>query len=110
LCNDTSTGTVINGLAVLTANGCAVKPGSAATSGVIGVVIANPGTSGTTTLARTGSAYCSFDATPTVVGDYVVASPTANGGAYPLCRDAGATLPSGTQILGRVLQATAGGT
>ncbi|PYX45450.1 MAG: hypothetical protein DMG79_19265, partial [Acidobacteria bacterium] len=60
LCNDTTTGTVLNGLALLTANGCAVKPASAVTSGVIGVVIANAGTSGTTTLARTGSAYCTF--------------------------------------------------
>ncbi len=31
-------------------------------------------------------------------------------GAYPLCRDAGSTLPSGSQVLGRVLQAPGGGT
>jgi hypothetical protein len=113
LCNDTTNGTVLNGLAVLTTAGCAMKPTSAATAGVIGVVIAPlaPGTSATTvTLVRTGSAFCSFDATATVVGDYVVPSTTANGGAYPLCHDAGATLPSGSQVLGRVLQATAGGT
>jgi hypothetical protein len=110
LCNDATNGTVINGLAVLTSAGCAMRPGSAVTAGVIGVVIANAGTSGTVTLVRTGSAYCDFDATATVVGDYVIPSPTANGGAYPLCRDAGATLPSGTQVLGRVLQATGGGT
>jgi hypothetical protein len=109
LCNDTTNGTVINGLAVLTSGGCAMRPSSAATTGVIGVVIANAGTSGTVTLVRTGSAYCNFDATATVVGDYVVPSPTAYGGAYPLCRDAGSTLPSGSQVLGRVLQATSGG-
>ena len=34
--------------------------------------------------ARTGSAYCSFDGTATVVGDFVVASSTASGGFYPL--------------------------
>ena len=113
LCNDVTNGTVLNGLAVLTTAGCAVKPTSAATSGVIGVVIANPGTSGTVTLVRTGSAYCSFDATATVVGDFVVGSPTQNpssSGFYPLCHDAGTTQPNGVQVLGRVLQATAGGT
>ena len=108
LCNDTTNGTVQNGIAVLNANGCAVKPASAATTGVIGVVIANWGTSGTVTLARTGSAYCNFDATPTVMGDYVVPSSTANSGGYPLCHDAGSTQPTGVQILGRVLQATTG--
>jgi hypothetical protein len=96
-------------LAVLTSGGCAVKPSSAVTSGAIGVVIANAGTSGTTTLVRTGSAYCSFDAAATVVGDYVVASSTASGGFYPLCHDAGAAQPTGVQVLGRVLQATSGG-
>jgi len=110
LCNDATNGTAINGLAMLTGNGCAVKPASAATSGIIGVVIANAGTSGTTTLVRTGSAYCNFDATATVVGDYVVPSATANGGAYSLCHDAGAVQPTGVQVLGRVLQATGGGT
>jgi hypothetical protein len=115
LCNDTTNGTVINGLAVLTTAGCAVKPSSAATSGVIGVVIAPlvPGTGGTVTLVRTGSAFCNFDATATVVGDYVVASPTQNptsSGFYPLCHDAGTAQPNGVQVLGRVLQATTGGT
>lgn len=109
LCNDPTTGSVLNGLAVLGASGCAVKPATAATSGVIGVVIANAGTTGTATLVRTGSAFCSFDATATVVGDYVVASSTANGGAYPLCHDAGASLPNSGQVLGRVLQPTTGG-
>jgi hypothetical protein len=114
ICNDTSTGTVLNGLAVLTmdtisgtATACAVKPTSAVTTGVIGVVIATAGASGTATLVRTGSAYCSFDTTPTVVGDYVV--PSSVGGSYFACHDAGSTLPSGTQVLGRVLQTTAGG-
>ncbi len=108
LCNDTSNGTIVNGLAVLTAGGCAAKPSSSLTSGAIGVVIANAGTSGVATLARAGSAYCSFDGSATVVGDYVVASSTASSGFYPLCHDAGATRPAGMQILGRVLQASAG--
>jgi hypothetical protein len=110
LCNDTTTGTIVNGLAVLTTAGCAASSSSALTSGAIGVVIANAGTSGVVTLAREGSAYCSFDASATVIGDYVVPSSTASSGLYPLCHDAGATRPTGTQILGRVLQASSGST
>jgi hypothetical protein len=108
LCNDATTGSIVNGLAVLTSAGCAIKPSSALTSGAIGVVIANAGTSGVATLARAGSAYCSFDGSATVVGDYVVPSNTASSGFYPLCHDAGATPPTGTQVLGRVLQASSG--
>jgi hypothetical protein len=110
LCNDASTGTIVNGLAVLTTAGCAIKPASTLTSGAIGVVIASPGTSGIATLARAGSVYCSFDGSATVVGDYVVPSSTASSGFYPLCHDAGSTRPTGIQILGRVLQASAGST
>ena len=108
LCNDATNGTAINGLAMLTTGGCAAKPASALVSGAIGIVIANAGTSGVVTLARAGSVYCSFDGSATVIGDYVVPSSTANGGFYPLCHDAGATRPTGTQILGRVLQASSG--
>ena len=108
LCNDATNGTIINGLAVLTTAGCAAKPSTALATGAIGIVIANAGTSGVVTLARMGSAYCSFDATATVIGDYVVPSSVASGGFYPYCHDAGATLPTGTQVLGRVLQASSG--
>jgi hypothetical protein len=108
ICNDTTNGTIINGLALLTPGGCAAKSASALTSGAIGVVIANAGTSGVATVARAGYAYCSFDATATVVGDYVVPSSTASGGFYALCHDAGSTRPTGTQILGRVMQASSG--
>jgi hypothetical protein len=95
-------------LAVLTTAGCAAKPGSALTSGAIGVAIANAGTSGVATLARMGSAYCSFDGTATVIGDFVIPSSVASSGFYPLCHDAGATQPMGIQVLGRVLQASSG--
>jgi hypothetical protein len=108
LCNDGSTGTIVNGLAVLTTAGCAIKPSSALTSGAIGVVIANGGTSGIATLAKAGSVFCSFDGTATVIGDYVV--PSSTSGSFYLCHDDGATRPVGTQILGRVLQASSGST
>jgi hypothetical protein len=110
LCNDTTNGTIVNGLVVLTTAGCAAKPSSALTSGAIGVVIANAGTSGVATLARMGSVYCSFDGAATVIGDFVVPSSTASSGFYPLCHDAGATQPTGIQVLGRVLQASSGST
>src|SRR5262249_27233963 len=99
---------VVNGLAVLTTGGCAAKSSSALTGGAIGVVVANAGISGIATVARDGSVFCSFDATPTVVGDYVVPSSTSTGGFFYLCHDAGATQPSGIQVLGRVLQASSG--
>ena len=108
LCNDTTNGTLVSELAVLTTAGCAMKPSSALLSGAIGIVVANGGTSGVATIARMGSAYCSFDASATAVGDFVVPSSTANGGFYGLCHDAGATQPSGIQVLGRVLQASSG--
>jgi hypothetical protein len=68
-------------------------------------VIANGGTSGLATIARAGSAYCTFDGA-TTIGDYVVPSSTASSGFYILCHDAGSTRPVGTQILGRALQAS----
>jgi len=108
LCNDSGTGTAMNGLAMLSTAGCAIKPASALSGGAIGVVIANAGTAGVATLARAGSVYCNFDGNATVVGDYVVPSSTANSGSYALCHDAGSTRPTGTQILGRVLQASSG--
>jgi len=108
LCNDSSTGTIVNGLAMLSTAGCAIKPASALTSGAIGVVIANAGTSGIATLAKAGSVFCSFDGTSTVIGDYVV--PSSTSGSFYLCHDDGAARPVGTQILGRVLQASSGST
>ena len=88
LCNDSSTGTIVNGLAMLSTAGCAIKPASALTSGAIGVVIANAGTSGIATLAKAGSVFCSFDGTSTVIGDYVV--PSSTSGSFYLCHDDGA--------------------
>ena len=109
LCNDTTNGTVVNGLAVLTSSGCAVKPGSAATTGVIGVVIANAGTQGWRRWReRTG--YVQLRRQRDRGGRLRCAFKYGERGIYFLCHDAGATRPTGTQILGRVLQASSGGT
>ncbi len=54
LCNDTTNGTIVNGLAVLDVGGVRGEAFDALSSGAIGVVIANAGTSGVVTLARAG--------------------------------------------------------
>ena len=99
LCNDATTGTALNFLAVY--NGaspaCAVKAGTSNTDGVIGVVSNGSGTNGNAVITYRGYVPCSFDGS-TVAGDFVVVS-TTNAGD---CHDAGATRPSGVQALGRV--------
>ena len=105
LCNDTTTGTALNFLA--TYNGanpaCAVKAGTSSTDGVIGVVSNGSGTSGNAVITYRGYVSCSFDGS-TTTGDFVVAS-TTNAGD---CHDAGATRPTGVQVLGRVESTNSG--
>lgn len=99
LCNDSTTGTALNFLAVY--NGataaCAIKAGTSNTDGVIGIVSNGSGTSGNAVITYRGYVPCSFDGS-TVAGDFVVASITNPGD----CHDAGATRPTGVQVLGRV--------
>ena len=99
LCNDATTGTALNFLARYNGENpaCAVKAGTGDTDGIIGVVSNGPGTTGNAVITYQGAAQCSFDGSATA-GDYVVASTTAPGD----CHDAGATRPSGVQVLGRV--------
>jgi hypothetical protein len=99
LCNDGTTGTSLNFLAVY--NGaspaCAVKAGTSNTDGVIGVVSNGSGTSGNAVITYRGWVPCSFDG-PTTAGDFVVTS-TSNPGD---CHDASAIRPTEVQVLGRV--------
>jgi hypothetical protein len=99
LCNDATTGTLLNFLAAYNAAtpSCAVKAAITNTDGVIGVVSSGSGTSGNAVITYRGYVQCSFDGS-TVAGDYVVAS-TTNAGD---CHDAGGTRPTGVQIIGRV--------
>jgi len=99
LCNDGTTGTALNFLAVYNAGSpsCAVKAGTSNTDGVIGIVSNGSGTTGNAVITYRGYVPCSFDGS-TVTGDFVVAS-TSNAGD---CHDAGATRPTGVQVLGRV--------
>lgn len=97
LCNDTTTGTSLNFLAKYNSAACAVKAGTSDTDGVIGIVSNGSGTSGNAVITYRGYVPCSFDGS-TVAGDFAVAS-TTNAGD---CHDAGATRPTGVQVLGRV--------
>ena len=99
LCNDSTTGTALNFLAVY--NGatpaCAVKAGTSNTDGLIGIVSNGSGTTSNAVITYRGYVPCSFD-NATTAGDFVVAS-TTNAGD---CHDAGSTRPAGVQVVGRV--------
>jgi len=105
LCNDSSAGTLLNFLAVYNGGSpaCAVKATVSSTDGVLGIVSNGSGTSGNAVITYRGYVPCSFDG-GTVSGDYVVAS-TTNAAD---CHDAGATRPTGVQVLGRVESTNAG--
>ena len=96
-----ATGTVVNRLAWLnTADPRTVRtPPLGDTGGVLGICIANCGTTGTATIVMQGIVECEFDDT-TVSGDYVTLSTTVVGA----CQSAGATFPATGQVLGRVLE------
>jgi hypothetical protein len=106
LCNDGTTGTSLNFLAVYNGAtpGCAVKATTAATDGVIGVVSNGSGTSLNAVITYRGYVPCSFDGS-TTAGDFVVAS-TTNAGD---CHDTGSTTrPTGVQVIGRVESTNSG--
>jgi len=98
--NQTSTGTFLNRPAKLTgsAPSAAVVTTTADTSGVVGVVVAGNGTSGSAQIAQLGLASCVFDGA-TIAGHYVQNSTIASGD----CTDAGLAYPLSGQVLGRVL-------
>lgn len=99
--NDTVTGTVLNSLAVYNSGGTGVQTaGSSSTDGVIGIVAAGAGNGADTKAVITWAGFvaCNFDAASPALSDYVVASTTQAG----KCHDAGATRPTGVQVIGRV--------
>jgi hypothetical protein len=107
--NSNSTGTTNTYLAKLTTGGL-VKLNPGDSTGIMGVVVAGGGISGTSDNAQVavaGQAQCTFDGSAQV-GDYVQASATMAGA----CHDAGITYPTTGQVLGRVLSTnyTAGDT
>lgn len=105
--NNSSTATLLNGLAALTGNpSTATTPPISAQSGVVGIVVAGAGITDNATIQQSGTANCNFDG-GTTAGDYVV--PSAARGD---CHDAGAnypTLASGAAQIVGVVTATGTG-
>lgn len=109
--NATITGTLTNGLVKLTgAPSTAVSTAITDTGGVVGVCVANCGTTGSAVIQTTGVVPCVFDG-GTTASDYVVISPSAVGN----CRDTSSatfpnsgTLSAGGQLVGRVLTTNGG--
>jgi len=99
--NDTTTGTTSNLLVKLSTGGKAVITATGDLGGAIGVAGFNAGKVGKTWTATIGVTNCQFD-NQTVVTDYAVI------GTSGQCHDAGASYPSGVQVLGRVIGANAG--
>ena len=102
--NNGGSGTVLNQLAELTgAPSTATNAGTSANVGTIGIVASGAGTAGNAQVAILGAANCVFDGA-TTAGDYVAKSSTAGGN----CHDAGASYPTGAQVIGRVLSTNGG--
>jgi hypothetical protein len=108
IANNSSTATVLNGLATLTgAPSTATVSPITATGGVIGIVTAGAGITGNATIQQSGTVSCIFDGA-TTAGDYVEISTTTAGD----CHDSGLApptpLPQGTQEVGIVLSTNSG--
>ncbi len=97
-------GTIVNSLAKLSgAPSTALTPLVTDTAGIVGVVTAGAGTTGSATIQNVGLVSCNFDGA-TTAGDYVVVSPTVAGD----CHDVpGGGFPSSGQVMGRTLSSNA---
>jgi hypothetical protein len=84
IANNGSTATVLNNVAILTGSPstATIAPLSIAntgsTLGIVGVVVANAGITGTAVIQQTGLSQCTFDGA-TAAGQYVYVSPFSNG-------------------------------
>lgn len=97
-------GTLLNSLAKISgATGTVQYTTTSDTGGVIGIVTAGNGLSGSATIQSSGLVNCAFDAS-TTAGDYVQISTTQTGG----CHDTGSTYPTSGQVIGRVLSTNVG--
>lgn len=104
--NEAVTGTTLNKLAKITgAPSTAIISATTDTDNILGIVTAGAGTTNSAVVAVLGSPNCVFDATSVVAGDYVTNSASVAGA----CHDAGATRPTGSQVIGRALASGGGG-
>ena len=105
--NDTSTGTVVNTLTKIIANGtasAAIQATTSDTKNIIGICTVACGTSGNAQVSFLGQALCVMDGS-NLVRDYVQVSTTTAGD----CTDAGNVEPSnGKQTLGRIVTPSGG--
>lgn len=101
--NASSTGTTVNRLAKFNTDGTVVITATTDTTGMIGIVTAGAGTTGSATIQLIGDASCDFDAA-TTAGDFVTNSVTTAG----KCHDAGNTFPSSTAVIGQVASTNGG--
>lgn len=102
LVNDTVTGTVANRMAKLS-GGNAIEATTSDTVGLVGVVVAGAGTSGSCSVAVGGLVAVDADAAVTA-GNYAIASTTAAGKVH----DGGSSRPTTAQTVGRFVQTTSG--
>ncbi len=101
--NAATTGTLLYQLTKLTgAPSTAVVAGTSDTGGIVGITVADAGTTLTAVIQTNGNASCVFDGA-TTAGHYVQISGTLAGD----CHDSGASYPTSGQVLGRVLSTNA---
>lgn len=102
--NNGSTATVLNKLAKFGTGYTATVATTSDLTNTIGICTANCSTTGNATIAIGGTASCVFDGA-TTAGHWVQPSSTTGGD----CHDAGATVPSGVQVLGQVTSTNGSG-
>ena len=96
--NDSVSGTVQNRFVVLNSSGKGALAGTTASGRIIGVCVADCGSTGNARVATRGQVLLQFDGS-TTAGNYVKVSTTTAGKAM----DAGTSRPTSGQILGYVL-------
>ena len=104
--NDGSTGTGTHQLVTLSSAGNAILPTTSTTTGILGICIANCGTTGSAIVQQIGQTTCTFS-NSTTRGNYAVISSSVAGD----CMDAGVSLPAyaGWQLVGKILATSSPG-
>lgn len=96
--NDTTTGTSLNGTAIVNSSGDAIQATTSDTSVPVYIVLAGAGTSGNAILASSGLAPCVMDSTiSSGAGGYYVINSTITGGD---CHAQSSAPASGTPVIG----------
>lgn len=102
--NESAVGTALITLTKIANTAGQARIAAPSDTGIIGITVLNPGTTGTVTIQESGTTFCQFDGSVTG-GDYVTVSSTNAG----FCHDAGATYPANGQAIGRVISSAGSG-